>query len=339
MAAKHINRINLQRAIVDILPPENGRNAGLTTLDIYRCLEEHFAEGKNYQANRRKLERELKDLVKECRVCVGDSKTKPYRYFRSVAEDEEEFDSLMWSYTVEHIESHLKSVLPQKKLETAVKRLQDPDLGFRLSDAIFRIAPDTLTLMPAEFKPAILVTVLRALVEGRAIRVVYQYRDGTRGHPVLHPQGALQSGPRFFLFVLVDNENVTVETYALHRFISVELLDAPARKTADFDLEIAVKKRAANDRDVRTIRLVVLTRGFVTDLLRDCPMNTDQIISEDYKYPGFDARVSVTVPMSLLLERWLIGRSPDVLVLEPRDLADRIARKSRQTALLYGNYL
>lgn len=335
MTAKHINRINLQRAIVEILPLQGGKMPGLKAADICSSFEEYFPRSKSDGANRRKLERELKDLIEEGRAVVGDVKARPNLYLRPASEDEDEFDSLLWAYTVGHIEDHLESVLPHKKLEAAIKRLQDPDAGVRLSDSKFRIVPDTLRLLPAAFDPAVLAAILQALMEGKTLNAVYRDKAGKQTRPTLHLQAALHRGPRFYVFALKNEETEPVRMYVLHRFTSASVGDEPVRVAPGFDLDEAERTGQVNFSSGEMTQLAMLARGYVADLLRECPMGRDQQIIDEPAGNLFDCRVSVTVPKAGQLLRWLLGCGDNVKVLEPLEIAKAVAAQSGKTAALY----
>lgn len=319
MPAQHIDRLEFLQQLLDRLQRSNGYTA--------QELAHHF--GKSL----RKVQRDLKALVEDGQVVIEDETAHTYRY--RAAPDPDGVDPVFWGYVMQTMEQHIASVVPAKRLDAALKKLREHDGGARLGEDLFQVAPDTLPLLPAQFNPVVLSTILLALTTGKAIQARYRYRDNTLGDLVLHPQGAVQSGPRFFLHVLVGYETHFVQSYALHRFISAQILDEPARKAPGFDLSKAVDARDPNPHWSQQIRLELLTRGFVTDLLRDCPLSEDQMVEDEDRYPGFNARVTATVTDSLLLERWLMGRGTSLCVLAPRELADRLATRAEEITRLH----
>ncbi len=328
--AVHIDRIEFQKALLECLPQEGSGKKGRTVQELVRHF---FDESVQYKAHVRKVQRELQTLVQEGKAVVQGETVRPGPYRYLAARDKDAVDPLFWGYLMQNITQHIASVVPAQRLDAALKKLHEHDGGPRLGADIFQVAPDTLALLPAQFNPVVLATILLALTTGKAIQAKYRYRDGTFGDLVLHPQGAVQSGPRFFLHVLVEDEERYVQVYALHRFTSVQVLEEPARKAPGFDLAKAVEARDPNE--VPRIRIELLTRSFVTDLLRDCPLSEDQNIEDEDRYPGFNARVTATVTNSLLLERWLMGRGTSLCVLTPRALADKIAVQAGKIARMH----
>lgn len=337
MAAKHFDRIEFQRALLERLPQEGSGREGVTVQMLVNSLAKFLEGNASREASTRKVQRELKELVQDGKAVVEVEGAHTLRYLAT--RDQDAVDPLFWGYVMQNIEKYIASVVPAKRLDAALKKLHEHDMGVSLGEDLFQVAPDTLSLLPAPFNPLLLSTILHALVTGKAIEAKYRYRDGTLNKLVLHPQGAVQSGPRFFLHVLVGEEQERVQVYALHRFVSVKLLDQPAQKATHFDLSRAVEARDPNPQASQQIRLEMLTRRFVTDLLRDCPLSEDQEIEDDDRHPDFNARVTATVTDSLLLERWLMGRGTSLCVLEPRSLAERIAVKATEIARLHTEIL
>ncbi len=300
---------------------------------LVNLLRDFFEDSVSREARVRKVQRDLKGLIQDGQVVIEDKTAHTYRFLASSSQYG--IDKVSWEYLVKNIEKFISSVAPSKRLDVALKKLHANEVGFSLDESIFQVAPDTLPLISAQFNPVVLSTILRSLTMRKAIKAKYRYRDNTLGDLVLHPQGAIQSGPRFFLYVLVGDEEDYVQVYALHRFISVEILNEPARKAPYFDLSKAVEARDSNPNESQKIKVEILTRRFVTDLLRDCPLSDDQEIVDEYRYPGFDARVTATVTDSLLLERWLMGRGTSLCVITPRGLANRIAANGIKIAQMH----
>jgi predicted DNA-binding transcriptional regulator YafY len=335
MAAQFKDVIHRQQAILDYLPVVGSKKPGLTAQQLVDRLSDHFPAGSTPGANERMIQRDLLALVKEARAVVADESVKPYGYFRAVPTDEPLIDPIEWAYLIGHVESYLAGVMPERRLETAVKMLQKPEEGVRLREDQFRIIPDTLRLLPAVFKPTVLAAILQALVEEKALKVVYKDSKGQQTRPTLHPQAAIQRGPRFYLFALKNEEDDPVRMYALHRFTRAEVMEQPARKAGQFNLDQAVNRGQVDFNNGEMARLVFLTRGYVASLLHECPLNRQQEIIIEPDDSPFDWRVTVTVPLTGQLFRWLIGCGDNIKVLEPDSLGAAIAAQAAKVAALY----
>lgn len=335
MAAQFKDVIQRQKAILDYLPVVGSKKPGLTAKYLVERLSDYFPVGSTPGAKERMIQRDLLALVKEEQVAVADHGVKPYCYLRTAPTDEPLIDPIEWAYLIGHVENYLAGVMPERRLETAVKMLQKPEEGVRLREDQFRIIPDTLRLLPAVFKPNVLAAILQALVEEKALNVVYKDSRGKQTRPTLHPQAAIQRGPRFYLFALKNEEVDLVRMYALHRFTRAEVMDQPARKAEPFNLDQAVNRGQADFNNGEMARLVLLTRGYVASLLHECPLDRQQEIVIEPDDSPFDWRVTVTVPLTGQLFRWLIGCGDNIKVLEPESLGAAIASQAAKVAALY----
>lgn len=335
MAVAYKTRMDRCKAIEALLPEIGVKREGLTALQLLERLGELFEDCETEGARVRKIQRDLNDLVEDGRIIKQDPKAKPLRY-RRVADLQAEgrIDPVMWAYAVRHMEAALRDSLPEQRLELAVKAFQG-ESGVKLSPDQFRIVPDTLRLLPAEFKPAVLEAVLRALLEGRSLRISYRDRDGKSSRPEIHPQAALQRGPRLYLFALKENESAPVRMYALHRVIKAEVGEGPARRDQDFDLDVAILNGQADFAGGKLLQLEACVRGYVEDLLRECPIGRNQELQDEPNGSPFAARVTVTVPGSGQLLRWLLGCGDNIEVLAPAELRNKVAAQVSKAAALY----
>ena len=165
MPAQHIDRLEFLQQLLDRLQRSNGYTA--------QELAHHF--GKSL----RKVQRDLKALVENGQVVVEDETAHTYRY--RAAPDSDGVDPVFWGYVMQTMEQHVASVVPAKRLDAALKKLREHDGGARLGEDLFQVAPDTLPLLPAQFNPVVLSTILLALTTGKALQVKYRYRDNTLG--------------------------------------------------------------------------------------------------------------------------------------------------------------
>ena len=320
------------------LPLPGSRRPGLSARElIVRVGRDHYPGGPESPREIRKIQRDLADLIALGRVVVADPPTRPPTYLRALPDDEEVLDTYEWARLVENFASFLEAILPEKRLDAALRRLQDQfHGGIHLPEDRFRVIPDNLRLLPAEFRPEVLTAILEALVQDKAIQAVYRDREGKQTRPVLHLQAALQRGPRFYVYALKNEEAQPLRMYALHRFTSAEVLNQPGRKAPGFDLDRAIATGQADFNNGEMQRLVILVRGYVTDLLRDCPFARRQVVVDEPEGSDFTARVTATVPMTGQLFRWLLGCGDNLKVLEPEALARALAAQSAKVAALYG---
>lgn len=334
MPVTHMPRHSRLKAIELLLPIEGESPEGLSTQTILERIARLYGDGRSDAARRRAIQRDLKELVEQKRIMVTDPKLRPLSYLRRMGVADE-IDDVGWAYIVSNIQQTLADVVPEKRLEAALCRLRSEDFGVSLPEQRFRIVPDTLRLLPAEFDFNTLARVLRAVSEQRALNIVYRDKKGKRSDVTVHPQAALQRGPRLYFFALKEEEMEPVRMYALHRVIRAEVSDKPARVADGFELDDAVLRGQADFGDGNTVRLEALVRGYIADLVRECAVGRDQILDEEPEDGEFEIRLAVTVPSTGQLYRWLLGCGANVKVLAPGDLRDAIVGQAAKIVSLY----
>src|SRR5690606_23923247 len=105
-----------------------------------------------------------------------------------------------------------------------------------------------------------------------------------------------QRGPRVYLYALKEGEPQTIRMYALHRMIRADVGAAPALQAGGFDLQRHIDAGHADFSRGQLLDLKMRARGYVADLLRDCPLNETQKIDEDAEGSPFEVLVHATLP-------------------------------------------
>ena len=258
---------------------------------------------------------------------------KPLRYRRRTHTDQP--DPLMLDYASKSMRTLVKDMLPTRRFENIWQHLLAADSGLGLSDATLRIVTDTQRLLPAEVHETVLAAVLEALAQKRTLQVKYIDAGGKRTRPCLHPQALLQRGPRVYLYALKNDETAPVRMYALHRFLSAEVGADTARQDAEFDLQKTIHHGQADFGGGKQVELVFRARGYVAELLRDCPLTESQRTEDEDDGSDFETRVTATVPATGQLLRWMLGFGDKVEVLAPPELRRVVATQSAKAAALY----
>jgi predicted DNA-binding transcriptional regulator YafY len=180
-----------------------------------------------------------------------------------------------------------------------------------------RILPDSLRLQPAQIDYQVLGSVLRALATDKALKVSYCDRSGKRTDPVLHPLGIIQRGPRVYLFAMKNDES-DERMYALDRISAAECLPIASRSKPSFDLDLCINDGRADFASGEILQFKAEVRGYIEQLLYDCPLNCTQnlIPVED----GEGSLLTVEIPSSGQLLRWVLAGGENLTVLEPENL-------------------
>lgn len=177
--------------------------------------------------------------------------------------------------------------------------------------------------------------VYEALSLDRQIAAVYLRRGDTK--PVkytLHPLAIVQRGAVTYVVSTVFGYR-DVRQFALHRFQNVELLDDPAQRPPDFDLDKYIASGAFGFGDGRKIRLEALFTRDAAEHLYETPLSADQVLrpqNKDY------TKLIATVPNTPQLTWWLLGFGANVEVLKPALLRREMTEAARGMNRTYSKH-
>ncbi|TVQ85702.1 MAG: WYL domain-containing protein [Chromatiaceae bacterium] len=334
MTAAYQDRIQRLRRLEAALP-KPGRKPE-DCMDGARMLEilSEVYGADSPSARRRALQRDLEELLKEGRIEVVNPGGKPLRY-RRCADDPDE-DPLIWEYTLQQVRDLIAEAVPARRLDRLWRRLLSEVDAPLLDEQRLRIIPDNVRLQPVELYPDILQAVITALAQRCALQVLYEDAEAVRGEAQIHPQALVQRGPIPYLFALKNDEAAPVRLYALHRMIRAEVLTGtPARAAAGFDLDRAIAQGKVDFGQGELIDLELRVRGYLTEVLRVCPLSEGQRIEDEPEDSAFTLRFSARVPSTGQLLRWLLGAGPNLEVLAPADLRHVMAVQTAKMAGVY----
>lgn len=331
--AAHAARIARLDALERLIPRHGSASKCPTSTGLFERVAKRYEEHRSDDARRRALQRDLEELVKDERIEVVNPGGKPLRYRRL----REGSDTRIGEYMRQATRELINSALPARRFDTLWTQLLDADTdpGLHLSQDKLRVVSDSLRLQPAAIKEKVLADVLEALARSLTLKIGYRDGPGRPSSPTLHPQGLLQRGPRLYLFALKDDETEPLRMYVLHRITRSELGSEPAREFPDFDLEELINRGFADFSRGELIDLELRARGYIVDLLRDCPLTERQRIEDEPEGEEFEARVFARLPSSGQLLRWLLGCGDNVEVVGPVDLRRVVAVQAAKVAALY----
>lgn len=324
------SRIERLALMASLLPWAGERAVGLSLA----MLKQKLADQPGFSLpSDRQLQRDLAELIKDGTVVViaGDGNVPHYVRQRIDADGGDEvLDEETWEYLLLQVKQELSCLVSSSQLAQLFDRLRLPE-SLDLSDSKLRILPDSLRLMPADMSYEVLGTILRALKSGKALQVSYRSREGKCSEPVLHPQGLLQRGPRVYLYALKDAEEFD-RMYAVDRMVSATMLVHPARVMPGFDLGARVRDGRADFANGVIIRLEALVRGYVEQLLYDCPLDDSQRLT-----PQEDggSLLTVDIPASGQLLRWVLAGGDNIVVHGPAAFREVVAGQVSRLGELY----
>lgn len=312
-------RVERLKLIVELLPSTRAVGTrGLTVAELEVKLDDQRGIDNRH---RRTLQRDLQFLVKEGRVLVlSELKGGQPQYQR--IEELFEIEEPVWNYLLKHFKRELEGMVSAEQLSRILNRLKLKDEGLDLGEGTVCILPDSLRLQPAQIDHHVFASVLRALADGKALRVRYVDRLGKASEPVLHPLGVMQRGPRVYLFAMKNDEQDD-RMYALDRIRSAECLLISARKNPEFDFNRKIAEGSVDFANGPQVTLKAEVRGYIEQLLYDCPIHASQRL-EPLGENETGSLLTVEFPTSGLLFRWILAGGDNVTVLEPEDFREKI---------------
>lgn len=334
--AAHQERIERQAKLLERIPM-NGDDAFCP--DASQLLEKLgtvYGEEASPEARRRAIQRDLRELVEAEQIEPVNRGGKPLRYRRlkdAVTEgDDHRYVLELMRETVRKV---VETEFPAGHLDAVWRRLLQSDTNVGLGPDKLRVMSDTQRLCAADIKPKVLADILEALALSRTLNARYRDRTDKVTSPILHPQAFVQRGPRAYLYALKDDEAEPVRMYALHRFMRTSVGRAPGRQAQGFNLDQKIRSGQADFADGETVVLKLLARGYVADLLRDCPLSQQQRIDDEPEGRPFSARIEAKVPATGQLLRWLLGCGDNIEVLAPEKLRTVVATQAAKMAAHY----
>ncbi|MDC7690379.1 helix-turn-helix transcriptional regulator [Vogesella indigofera] len=322
-----MERLNL---IFELLPSNRSGSArGLTIAELEAKLGD---QSEIEIPHRRSLQRDLQVLVREDRVVVlGTAKGDLPRYQR--VEEPFEIEEPVWNYLLQHLKRDLEGMVSAGQLSKILNRLKLKDEGLDLGEDKICILPDSLRLQPAQIDYQVFANVLRALADGAALRVRYIDRLGKASEPVLHPLGVMQRGPRVYLCAMKNDEQ-DERMYALDRMRSAECLPISARQKSDFDFNRQIAEGRVDFANGQQITLKATVRGYVEQLLYDCPMHDSQKL-DPLETEEAGSLLTVTLPASGQLLRWILAGGGNIILMEPETLREVVVGQVKK---MYDDY-
>lgn len=333
MSATHTHRVERLNRLERSLLPHTAPDRCPDGARLLALLGEVYGDG-SAPARRRALQRDLDELVKSGRIEAVNPGCKPLRY-RRVQDDPDE-DPAIWQWTLEQLRALAETAVPRRQLDRLWRQLLTNPEEPRLDESRLRVIPDTFRLQPAELKKGVLTVVIQSLIQRRALQAVYVKPAGERTEACLHPQALVQRGPIPYLFALKNDEDAPLRLYALHRIVrATSLTDVPVRAMPGFDLDQAIADGRADFGQGELIDLELRVRGYLTEVVRYCPLAAKQRQEDEPPESEFELRLWARVPSTGQLLRWLLGAGNNVEVIAPLDLRRIVAAQAQKTAALY----
>ncbi len=203
--------------------------------------------------------------------------------------------------------------------------------GWRKNVRLLNRGPRLIT---PPVNPGIRDVVFSSLLEKSRFNAVYRRREcKDETQYVVNPLGlVVKEGIHYLVCTLWDYKDI--KHLALHRFRSAELIDTPAVRHRDFDLDTYIEKNSSFAYPVGDGNLKLKFRMTPTAAfhLRESRLSKDQEIKE---LKDGNIQVSATVPDNSEIRWWLLGFGDQVEILAPTKLRKEFSKTARRLAELY----
>jgi predicted DNA-binding transcriptional regulator YafY len=260
-------------------------------------------------------------------------KLSPYQHLNYDFERMPAFMALALSVS----EKHLKQVLPSDTRAELKKLFEQAQLKLaqseqKLSSRHYQRLTQSVEffqrgqrLHGADFNPAILDTIYRAILLGKRLSLSYKSQQKNKDYE-LHPYGVVIMLPKLYL-IAKKHDDHTFRSFLIHKIESVTISALPNYVPEDFDLRAYLDQGNmdvyldTHDKQNYLLELELHTQQ-ASALLQDLnenPISADQQLSriDDQTW-----RLSATVRRTVQLRNWLMALGDSARILSPSVLRD-----------------
>ena len=293
------------------------RAPGVSRAEISEKLEY-----RGYEVSDRTVQRDLVRLSAEYPLLCDEQSTPRWYWAPNAPEitlpGHDAFSALTWQL----IEQHLKPLLPpalareaQAHIESARDYLNRESVSqYRRWVDRVRVLPRSMQLLPPDTEPGVFERIYEGLLKSRQLAIDYQSRvDGARRSMRIHPLAMVVRDSVQYLIVTIDDFD-DLRQLAMHRVLSAELLEQPAREPKGFNLDAYISEGHFSYSYGSKIKLVLKFDPYTAQHLKETPLSPDQRIRE---LPDGQIEISAHVDDSDQLRWWLLGFGENVEVLKP----------------------
>jgi len=305
-------------------------------------LKEKLAE-RGFKIDTRSLQRDLSQKLSTQFPIGCDDSQKPYRwYFDRDFQCQLPALDVPSALTLVLAEEYLKGLLPPVVVGqlsphfTDARRLLDEMNANGLSQWArkVRAIPNGKALIPAEIDESTWQTISEALLEQKAVDVVYLSRSSETEKPfTLHPQGIVSRHSATYLLAHVNGFE-DLRQFALHRIKQASLSQHPWQAQPDFDIDHYIQSGAFGYRQGPSdVTLEAEIAKPVAWLLQETPLSETQTIEA---LPGSDwYRLTAQVPDDQQTLWWLMGMGANVKVTAPAAWREALKKSAEQVLAHY----
>lgn len=311
------------------------RGAGITAAELRQKLDEA-----GFSVTKRSIERDLIGLSALFGIRCND-RSKPYGWFW-MRDHTLELQAVDFAdaLSLVLVEDHLSKLLPASLFRVLQPKFMQARLKLRAgtgnrysewTDRVRYVSP-ALPFLAPKIESRIFETVQEGIILRRQLRVRYSGAGAARPQDLrLHPLALIQNGPISFLLATAF-EYPDPRLYALHRLYSVKLCGDTAQDPKGFSLDVFLKQGGLQFGDGGTIRLKAEVSTKLACYLAESPLTLDQRLVS----LGKDRHLlTVSIKDSWQLGFWILSQGPEITILLPHGLRNRIRSSLSSTLDTY----
>ena len=234
------------------------------------------------------------------------------------------------------VEEHLKHLLPPSLLEEMhpwfdlARRSLSNQNNVRQWINRVRIVPANQPLIPPLVERQAQQSIYEGLLQDKQLECVYHSRISSEEKTyILNPLALVQKGSIIYL-VCTRHDKTDIQTFALHRFKSAEVLSSRALHPVGFDIDAYIDSGALGFRvdfnqAVENIHLRIHLNEKDALFFEENQLSRDQTIT---KHENGLSIVSATVPFTSQLVWWLRSFGNKIQHIEPQEVFDAVQQAS-----------
>ena len=234
------------------------------------------------------------------------------------------------------VEEHLKHLLPPSLLEEMhpwfdlARRSLSNQNNVRQWINRVRIVPANQPLIPPLVDRQAQQSIYEGLLQDKQLECVYHSRISSEEKTyILNPLALVQKGSIIYL-VCTRHDKTDIQTFALHRFKTAEVLSSRALHPVGFDIDAYIDSGALGFRvdfnqPVENIHLRIHLNEKDAQFFEESQLSRDQTIT---RHEHGLAVVSATVPFTSQLVWWLRSFGNKIQHIEPKEVFDAVQQSS-----------
>ncbi|WOE31813.1 MULTISPECIES: WYL domain-containing protein [unclassified Acinetobacter] len=225
------------------------------------------------------------------------------------------------------VEEHLNHLLPPSLIEEMnpwfdlARRSLSTQNNVRQWINRVRIVPANQPLIPPVVDKQAQQAIYEGLLQDKQLECIYQPRtpEAEEKSYILNPLALVQKGAVIYL-ICTRFDKTDIQTFALHRFKSAQVLDSRALHPVNFDIDKYIESGALGfrvDYSKPTEYIQIKLQMSENDAMyfEECQLSQDQVI---HKQDNGYSIVCATVPYTSQLIWWLRGFGKKIQNIEPQ---------------------